>query len=97
MTNWYQHIIENPQLLKIDITQPKITDDNIPFSTMLDVIEEEEARLTTSAARWLALLANPTINEFTKDDIKMSFVVLMRQQELFTQMKNENLHQEENI
>ena len=88
---WYNKLQANPTLIEIDNSKPKFTKDGIPFDTMADILEDEFCCLRVRAERWNKVLAEPYAGDFTKDCLKLSFVMLMREYELLKQMEKEYL------
>lgn len=86
---WYAELKSNPTLIEIDNSKPKFTKDGIPFDTMVDILEDEFCCLRVRAEKWVSVLSREEVDDFTKDCLKLSFVMLMREYELLKQMEKE--------
>lgn len=86
---WYQHLKQHPELLAIPTDASTHTDDGLPYADLAEVIEDREACFCVEAVRWMALLKDPTMSDFTSRDIKLSFGVLMALQDELDRLKEQ--------
>ena len=95
---WYEILRQQPELLVIPANAPTHTEDGLPYADLLEVIKDRADCFAVEAARWLALLNDPKIAEFTKRDIRLSFKVMLELQNTLDRLKIEHFTlAEENI